>query len=198
MFVELFHVPRHLSDPTVQAGFIRGLSILGSDLRNILARGHQQVCQIFGKVPALRRVGEPPAKSADGQAGGKSNPVMVFVNSAKPSDPLIAYPQATRNVRSCSSHPAEAPHTLFTKSFYLTLPRKRCGLIKSWFCTATRIEISRFLSRNSVNGALRLCGRAFRLWPLLLLQAPSRTIRVGARRTSSLRACASLCAGPTL
>ena len=54
MFVGLFHLSPHLSDPTVQAGWIRGLGKRRVDRRNVLALGHQQPGQMFGKVPALR------------------------------------------------------------------------------------------------------------------------------------------------
>ena len=75
MFVELFHVPRHLGDPAVQAGLIRGLGKLGVDHRYVLALGHHQPGQIFGKMPALRGVGEHPAELVHGvlDYGGKND-----------------------------------------------------------------------------------------------------------------------------
>ena len=66
MFVELLHVPRHLDDPAVQAGWIGGLGKFGVDRRTVLAPGHHQPGQILGKVPALQSVGEHPAELVHG------------------------------------------------------------------------------------------------------------------------------------
>ena len=129
--------PRHLGNPPVQAGLVRGVSKLGIDGRDILPICHHQTGQILGQVPTLRGVGEQPAKFLDSflNHGGKGD----NTRHGRPSHILArgcerlggGLPSAKIPKRRNSGHPSRTDHSEIApfakvQSYLEQVPCYRC------------------------------------------------------------------------
>src|SRR5579884_1134179 len=64
--VECLDVPGFVVEKAVEAGLVGGVSELGVDAGDGLARGNVEAGEVFGEVTALRLVGEAIAEVAEG------------------------------------------------------------------------------------------------------------------------------------